>query len=89
MVIAFFICEREAALVYDLPPASEIDAFDGRCCPDGVDVVRSQGGLAFCEDLVEVDGCEDVVCYCCVCCWGGRGGGGGCCGSEEEGDTER
>lgn len=49
------------------------------------DVVRSQGGLAFCEDLVEVDGCEDVVC-CCVCCWGGHGGGG-CCGSDEEGDV--
>lgn len=29
MVIAFFICEREAAVVYDLVPASEIDAFDG------------------------------------------------------------
>lgn len=29
MVIAFFICEREAAVVYDLLPASEIEAFDG------------------------------------------------------------
>lgn len=85
MVIAFFICEREAVVVYDVVPASEIDAFDGRCRPDGVDVVRSQGGLAFCEDFVEVDGCEDVLCYC-VCCWGGRGGGG-FCGSEEEGDA--
>lgn len=71
-----------------LPPP-RLTLFDGCRCPDGVDVVRSHGGLAFCEDLVEVDGCEDVVCCCCVCCWGGRGGGGGGFGSEEEGDTER
>lgn len=69
-------------------PPPRLTLFDGCCCPDGVDVVRSQGGLAFCEDLVEVDGCEDVVC-CCVCCWGGHGDGGCFCGSEEEGDTGR